>query len=234
MLKSSKNYSYYYGTLSKTERRIYKYLKEELRKRNKRIAVNNAKTNSVRRAMRAVINDCPDYMYAINSYSYIDSNPVVIIPNYQENTWQFFSSSEMVYKAARRYAAAVTAKDDYGKCRQAHDIIANAITYKNNGKKSCHDINGPALTGKGVCSGIAKLYKYTMDLLRVPCIYLDNTDHAWNMVKVNGKWRHVDVTFDLNQGYGSGYKYFMLTDEQIYSDSGRPKPNNIYILPKAI
>lgn len=54
------------------------------------------------------------------------------------------------------------------------------------------------------CSGIARAFKYTMDLLGVWCIVLEGEvldpksgrrePHAWNMVRIDGTYYYVDVT----------------------------------------
>lgn len=58
---------------------------------------------------------------------------------------------------------------------------------------------------KGQCSGISKAVKLLLDYLGIECIVIDGTGrddstgtsgpHAWNIVKINGKYYHLDVTF---------------------------------------
>ena len=58
--------------------------------------------------------------------------------------------------------------------------------------------------GIAQCSGYSKAVKYLLDYLDIPCIYVtgDADDgrgssgpHAWNIVKLEGKYYHLDVTF---------------------------------------
>ena len=58
--------------------------------------------------------------------------------------------------------------------------------------------------GIAQCSGYSKAVKYLLDSLDIPCIYVtgDADDgrggsgpHAWNMVQLDGKFYHLDVTF---------------------------------------
>ena len=63
-----------------------------------------------------------------------------------------------------------------------------------------------------------------MDKLNIPCtvIISNSMDHAWNMVKVGGKWYHIDVTWDdpVNDTYGKArHDYFMLSDNAISNDN---------------
>ncbi len=54
----------------------------------------------------------------------------------------------------------------------------------------------------GICLGYATTFQLFMDLAEVECITVvgaafdSRDDHAWNMVKLDGKWYCVDVTWD--------------------------------------
>jgi transglutaminase/protease-like cytokinesis protein 3 len=57
-----------------------------------------------------------------------------------------------------------------------------------------------------------------MDLLGIECVsvhgsaYDDREEHAWNMVKLDGGWYCVDVTWDDPIGqFGSTYTFFNVT-----------------------
>lgn len=49
-----------------------------------------------------------------------------------------------------------------------------------------------------VCQGYALAFKVLMDRAGIPCCYVksDTMHHAWNMVRLDGNWYHVDVTWD--------------------------------------
>ncbi len=75
-----------------------------------------------------------------------------------------------------------------------------AIDHKYNQNASAVLVNGIAQ-----CSGYSQALKYVLDILGIEChIVLGDADggdgsgygaHAWNMVKVNGKYYHMDITF---------------------------------------
>ena len=46
----------------------------------------------------------------------------------------------------------------------------------------------------GQCSDYAELYQYMIQGLKIPVKYIDNGLHAYNQVKIDGKWYAVDVT----------------------------------------
>ncbi|HZK39201.1 MAG TPA: transglutaminase domain-containing protein [Clostridia bacterium] len=94
-----------------------------------------------------------------------------------------------------------------------------------------HKAYGVLVKGVGVCDGYALAFKDLMTRLDIPVVYLVSNamSHAWNMVKLNGKWYHIDVTQDdpvlpaangwLNDDYDLEgrvhHNYFLLSDSAI-------------------
>ncbi len=80
---------------------------------------------------------------------------------------------------------------------------------------------GGLVSHTAVCLGFATSFQLLMDLSGVECITVvgaacDSTgDHAWNMVRLNGNWYCVDVTWDegLNSADPSRWRYFNVTSE---------------------
>lgn len=90
------------------------------------------------------------------------------------------------------------------------------------GRPNNTDPYGMLVDGYGICLGFATTFQLLMDLAEVECItvvgaaYDSTADHAWNMVKLDGEWYCVDVTW--NNSYESiggsakaAHKYFNVT-----------------------
>lgn len=80
-----------------------------------------------------------------------------------------------------------------------------------------------------VCAGYAKAFKLLCELSGLECDYVTGTaggPHAWNQVKIDGKWYNVDVTWgdpvskgkDFNDHTFNNYGYFLISDELMYKD----------------
>lgn len=66
-----------------------------------------------------------------------------------------------------------------------------------------------------ICVGNATTFKLFMDLLGIDNKIIHSTEdgeHAWNVVKIDGDWYHVDITFDGGIKEPT-YAYFNVTDE---------------------
>lgn len=66
-----------------------------------------------------------------------------------------------------------------------------------------------------ICVGNATTFKLFMDMLEIENKLIHSTEygeHAWNVVKIDGDWYHVDITFDGGMKKPT-YAFFNVTDE---------------------
>ena len=117
---------------------------------------------------------------------------------------------------------------EWDKDKYIHDFICENIHYDKLKKPYSHEIIGPLGQGVGVCEGIATSVKILCDALGIWCIITvcgNNPDkgiqyrHTWNIVKIGGKYYHLDATFDNTLGKDEvRYDYFNLDDKSIFRD----------------
>lgn len=87
---------------------------------------------------------------------------------------------------------------------------------------------GGLVNRSAVCLGYAASFQLLMDMAGVECItvvgaaFHSTGDHAWNMVKLDGKWYCVDPTWDANGRQQSGeeyeWRYFNVTSDEMAKD----------------
>ncbi len=85
--------------------------------------------------------------------------------------------------------------------------------------------------GMGVCQAYANTYEYLLQHEGIECklVASDDSNHEWNIVKLDGEWYHVDVTQDdplmaideynvafLDMSGSVSHKYFLLSDSAIF------------------
>lgn len=56
-------------------------------------------------------------------------------------------------------------------------------------------IYGVFVNKKAVCSGYAKAMQYLLNMCGIECTYVTSDTHAWNLVKLEGDYYHLDVTW---------------------------------------
>ena len=130
-------------------------------------------------------------------------------------------------------------QSEYDKVRVLHDYLKNTIEYdysavnavrpNERNMAEAHNVVGALLRGKCVCEGFAKAMKFLCDKIGLECWVVTGKGnssvgsgpHAWNIVKINGYYHHVDVTWDNQYADSSeipNYGYMNLSDEEMAKD----------------
>lgn len=119
---------------------------------------------------------------------------------------------------------------DYEKVKAAHDYIINHVKYDEVASRDdqYHQnenlFSTPVLEQKALCGGYAWMLKALLDRVNIGSQIIIGTfqrsdgvvdDHAWNIVWLNGKTYHVDVTNDDLEMSVPSYGYFMVKDDLI-------------------
>lgn len=103
-----------------------------------------------------------------------------------------------------------------------HDILCSICTYDENAQYD-QSAYSCLVGGSSVCSGYARAFQVIMNKMNVPTYYIvgkvrDGGDHAWNIIKIDGQFYNVDVTWDDNLGEKRSndvHAYFNITDSAI-------------------
>ena len=147
---------------------------------------------------------------------------------------------EAFNEATRIYNLYIKSCDnDFKKAVAAHDYIIRNCIYNveaiDNDELTDDDFSeyGVFVKGRAVCEGHAKAYKMLMDIADIDCIIVTGTvgendiSHAWNMIKLDNSWYHVDVTYDDPNPETKEivYLYMNITDEIIEKDHKWNKNN---------
>lgn len=76
------------------------------------------------------------------------------------------------------------------------------------------------VNGKACCSGYADAFLQMAKACGLSARYIHSTSHAWNLVKLDGDWYHVDVTWeDQGDTWSAPSLYTNLTDSIIRDNS---------------
>lgn len=118
---------------------------------------------------------------------------------------------------------------DYEKVLEIHDFIINKGEYDkrliNNQEvpPESYSSYGILVLGVGVCESYAKSMKYLLDGVGIESVIVvgesRGENHAWNLVKLDGEYYHVDSTWDdpiSEDGEDTlRYNFFNLNDEEL-------------------
>lgn len=121
--------------------------------------------------------------------------------------------------AADRVLSGITPDmTEYEKELYIHDTLAQMVTY--NESTHAHNAYGALVEGVAVCEGYAEAFQYLLHRAGIWSFIVTGNaggPHAWNMVRIDGAYYHVDLTWN-DQNSDTYYGYFNVTDAQIQLD----------------
>ena len=116
---------------------------------------------------------------------------------------------------------------DYDKIKIFHDYIINNTSFDvetaNNNLKNetkSHTAYGLITNHKAICGGYSDIMSIYLYLLNIPNYRIATNEHVWNLVYVNNKWLHLDLTWDdpvVSDGsHQLLYDYFLIDSNKLF------------------
>ncbi|CAH2212973.1 transglutaminase domain-containing protein [Tepidibacter aestuarii] len=164
----------------------------------------------------------------------------LLVNNYETNTTSYSYKSKVKisfqynltkeeYSKVKDRVNSITSEiidstmSDFEKEKAINDWIVTNIEYDKTNKKT--NSYTALFEGKTVCSGYAHLAKLMLDKVGIQNELVTGGNHAWNMVYIEGKWYHLDTTWN-DPSYVNisdkinevSYEYFNSTDEFMEKD----------------
>lgn len=147
---------------------------------------------------------------------------------YRLSTEEMSEMNRRAEAAADEILALVTADMTvYDKLKYFHDTLILSCESSRD-YEYANTVYGALVEKKALCEGYSKAFSYLCNRSGIENMLVTghtNEAHMWNMVKVDGNWYHIDVTWDkpggaLAEAYPEMimYQYFMVTDSVIEND----------------
>ncbi len=150
---------------------------------------------------------------------------------YSQPTEQLLQYRREIGDAVTELSGSLWTKEDsdYDRVKAIHDHIIDHTQY-NTGKADDmgdHTPYGVFVLGRSVCEGYTLAAKLLLDEAGIENLLVEGSgrgeNHIWNMVKLDDKYYHLDVTWDdpVDERGGKEYKeydYFLVSDEVMKKD----------------
>ena len=110
------------------------------------------------------------------------------------------------------------------KIKNIHDYIINNTKYDTLKTKDINDSTyksntayGVLIQGYGICSGYSDAIAIFLDKLGIENYKISNETHIWNLVHINGLWRHLDATWDdpVSEFNENRNTYFLISYDEL-------------------
>ena len=239
-----KNSTFYYNLLTDEQKDIYSSLLDCIKeldttvKLKKYQYVDEEKTMSdIKIAMQNLFLDHPEVFYVKTNYTVstidlIKGKRIEVLLEYTiQDKEQLNKQIADINSVLEPLVNEVKDKDIFEKELYLHDKIATMCKYYkyediNKIPEECHNIYGCVVSKSAVCDGLSKALQVALDKAGIESIIvsgsLQSELHAWNLVKLDEDWYHVDITSDksLDKDFKNDasvvtHSYFNITDDKI-------------------
>jgi transglutaminase/protease-like cytokinesis protein 3 len=223
---------YYYYRLSEEQKGLYSIISKCMKAFQTDIKLPMRPANEISMIVDSVLYDNPMIFYT-SSYKYgndLFKQKISFSPEYKYDKAFIKQSTDQIKQRLKAFDR-IKLQSDFEKEKYVHDFCLDHFTYDYSFSDYSFSVLGPILNKTGVCQGIAKFVKLALDYVGVDCTVVagkaknpadgsDSTEgHMWNIVTINGKKYHLDVTFDLTvKNNLKRYDYFNLSDFDIKKD----------------
>ena len=226
---------FYYSHLSESEQRLYAEIYHIMTNLASEVYVSTDTAETLEKVQTCVMNDHPEIFYVSGYYStrYTLGDQLV---GYTFSGKYIYDENEINRRNTRieSYIADClsglpAAGDDYLRIKYIYEYIINRTSYDINSPDN-QNICSVMMNGVSVCQGYAKTAQLLLSRAGIPCTLVIGTvrtenlsgPHAWNLVKSNGNWYYMDVTWgdaSFQNGesvdYNIGYDYLLTTSADI-------------------
>lgn len=222
---------YYYSNMNKIQQATYHAMKTGLCALQPSFSVPRLDGDELQDIFFKLRLDCPEIFYAVRfRYRfYQDAGSVEMIPEYLFNKKKVVEHQNALKSRIAKLIRPALSMTEWEKEQYIHDFICTHVRYDKLKKPYSHEIIGPLGQGVGVCEGIAKTVKILCNALGIWCmIAISDVNpekkikyrHAWNVVRISGKYYQLDATFDNSLGQEGfiRYDYFNLDDQHFFRD----------------
>lgn len=223
----------YYGMLSDALQRVYRQVYANAQALNQVFTPLESLTpQQMLNVMEAVYNDHPELFWMETAYACTygaNGGCVEISLQFNQTAGRMSESGKDFTSAANEIiAGAINYTTDFEKERYVHDALLGRVEYQL-GARMNQSAYSALVNRQTVCAGYARAFQYIMQQLNIPCYYCTGyagENHAWNIVRLDGAYYNVDLTWDDTQP--GTYDYFNRSDSEFAKDHVR-KSLSVYL-----
>lgn len=201
--KDDDGYQYYYNSLNRKEKRIYRNIYNCLIDHAKKVSLDPSDYETIQKINQYVLYDHPEIFY----FNYFELKNEVDVCTYSP----VYSYTKKERQKLNRQLETVrtnfintipTNASDYDKAKLIYEFVINQCTYLV-GAKDNQEITSSLIYGKTVCSGYVKAFQYLGEALGIKSTFIvgddkdptDDTTHAWNMIYLDNDYYYIDATW---------------------------------------
>ena len=227
---------YYFNQIPSELNEIYRELYERIKNyEDSADLYASVSTDNFWIAYYAVLADHPEFFWIDSSVQAKESSFTGKVVGYQLSTTVDIENRDFLRTQLEAAADECISRidpdvSDYQKIKQVYEYLIDMVDYDGSSPDN-QNIQSALLNHRSVCAGYAKAFQYILHRMGMFCTYVTGStvsggDHGWNIVRIDGNYYHVDVTWgdpvfvNTQEASGTGgamnYNYLCCTDAELY------------------
>lgn len=199
---------FYFRQLSEEEQHIYTSLLKGVSSHRESVEILGADTEKIGKVYQFLLNDHPELFWCSGTLQmthYPMAEKIELFPEYLYDNEESMRRQKEIESAAQEWLADIPENvSEYEKIKYLYEQIVWRTEYQEGGADD-QNIYSVLQNGESVCAGYAKTMQYLAGKAGIFVTYVTGTatdpdtgetqDHAWNLVKCDGKYSYVDTTW---------------------------------------
>jgi len=190
--------------------------------------LNNINIKNHNNLVGSAFNGCVSFAQ-INETPIFDENSCDFTAEFKDTVFDNFCATndvgfinQFVLSSAEKIVSENITADmsDIEKVKILHDWVCEHTSYGNDDPNAIEQRNdvGVFMGREVVCEGYTRTLNLLLNAADIETYYVGSSDHAWNIVKVNGNYFHVDATWD--DGENVSHDWFLKSDRELKESGG--------------
>lgn len=192
---------YFFKQLSEEEKQAYSALLTGMMRFDNLINIHISDEDQLSKVTEALFSDHPELFWCDGSYEYISyENYTTVTPTYTYTQSEAGSKRKEIGSVTNAFLASIPAEaTEYDKIKAVYDYVITTVSYVDDAEDN-QNIYSSMVNKTTVCAGYAREVQYLLQQLDMECLYVfgdivDGESHAWNIVKCQDQYYHIDATF---------------------------------------
>lgn len=225
-VKEYSSSAFYYNGLSEKCKKAYNLIMQDIFSFPTKILVPTLSNNELDELYEAILYDCPELFFLKGScQTGSEGMKNYFYPEYEMDMEEYQQKLSELQKSEYEIINNIPSDDEFEIELYLHDALIKRCDYSDEVNSASSSPYGCLVEGYASCEGYAKEMKRLLDACSIECILAtgevfdkstgSHVGHMWDIVKIGGKYYHLDPTWDDNNNDNSrlSYSYFNNNDE---------------------